>query len=96
LPVFFELFGRKNFLHAPDLPVGEAHLDAVRVKFRVGQQVFDDADGLFAGALVLFEDDRDAQSGANIISVFSVHNLPKIILPHFSGKLREQIPKSGV
>jgi hypothetical protein len=91
-----KLFRLKNFLHATNLSVGEPDLDPVRVKFRVGQQVLDDADGLFAGALILFEDDRDAQSGANIISVFSVHNLPKMILPHFSEKLREQIPKSGV
>ena len=54
------LFVGENFLNATDLSVRQTNLDAVRVKFRVGQQVFDNADGLFAGALVLFEDDRDA------------------------------------
>ncbi len=73
-------FVRQNFLNAPDLSVGEADFYAVRVIARIGQQIFDDADGLFAGALVLFEDDGDAHSGADVLSfaVFHKFNLKTI------------------
>lgn len=56
----------EDFLHAADLTVGEANLDAVRVVWRICEQVFDHAGGLFTGALVLFEDDRDGHSGADV------------------------------
>lgn len=84
-------FVRQDFLNAADLAVGQADFDAVRVKFRIGQQILDDADGLAPRSLILFEDDRDADAGANIISVFSVHISTNIILPHFPGSC----PKSA-
>lgn len=44
---------RQNFLHTPDLPVGETNFDAVRMAARIGQQIFDDADGSPSGSLIL-------------------------------------------
>ena len=42
------------FDYAADLSVGEADLYSMRVSWRIGKQVFNNADGLFARALVLF------------------------------------------
>ncbi len=69
----FPLF--QDFLHATDLTVREANLDAVRMCRRICQQIFDDADGAFSRALVLFEDDCDALSGADAFAALVIHNL---------------------
>jgi hypothetical protein len=51
----------QNLLYAPDLPILEPHLDAVRVSSRRGQDVFYKADRPLAGPLVLFPHDRHTQ-----------------------------------
>jgi hypothetical protein len=60
------LFLCQNSLNTPDLPVRQPYLDPMRVVGRVGQQVFYGADGFAAGSLVLLEDDRDAETRADI------------------------------
>ena len=62
-----------NFLHPADLSVRQANLDPVRMGRRICQQVFDDADGLFAGPLVLFEDDCDLQARVDVFSLSVRH-----------------------
>lgn len=57
-----------NFLNPSHLPVRQPHLYPVRMRRRICQQVFYDADGLLAGPLVLFEDYCDAEAGPDIVS----------------------------
>jgi hypothetical protein len=40
---------------------------------RVGQQVLDGADGFAAGSLVLFENDGDAEAGADVFALTMRH-----------------------
>ena len=60
-------------LDAADLAVGEADLDAVGVGGGVGEDIFDGADGAAAGALVLFENDRDLYAGADVFALAVGH-----------------------
>jgi hypothetical protein len=45
----------------------------VRVVSRIGQQVLNYTNGLFAGALILFENDRDAESSQYILALAVRH-----------------------
>jgi hypothetical protein len=63
----------QDLLHTPDLPVCQTDLDPMRVGGGVGQKVFDGADGLAASPLVLFEDDGDAEAGADIFTLAIRH-----------------------
>ncbi len=61
-----------NRLHPTDLSVCQAHLDAVRVVRGVGEDVFDDATGGLACALVSLEYDIDGETGADIFAGLSI------------------------
>ena len=65
-----------NFLHPPDLTVRQSHLDTVPMIWGIGQQIFHHTDGLFAGSLVLFEDDSDSLTGTNILA-FAMRHIRK-------------------
>lgn len=71
---------RKNFLHASNLALHQPYLYSMRVVRRIGQQIFHNADGLFAGSLVLFQDDGDAEAGVDIFSFAVRHGLVRAIL----------------
>lgn len=46
----------------------------MRVKCRIGENIFYDAEGLFSGSLVLFQNDRDLESGSDIFSFSMRHS----------------------
>lgn len=49
----------ENFLHSSDLSVCEPNLYSVRMIGRIREDVFHYPGGLFAGSLILFQDDGD-------------------------------------
>ncbi len=49
----------ENFLHSSDLSAREPHFYSVRVIGGIGQDIFHNSGGLFAGSLILFQDDSD-------------------------------------
>ena len=71
-------------LYTPDLSIRQAYFNAVRMMRGIGQQVFDRAEGLLARALVLLQDDSDAQTGPDVFAFCAVHGLPAIVFS--SGK----------
>lgn len=72
----------QNLFDAAHRTAGQAHLDAVWVCRRLGEDGLDYALGCFAGALVLFQHNRDALAYFDIGSVGSVH----ICLPGARGE----------
>jgi hypothetical protein len=44
------------------------------VKCGIGENIFYDAEGLFSGSLVLFQNDRDLESGSDIFSFSMRHS----------------------
>lgn len=65
----------ENFLDPADEAVFEAHLDAVGMRWGVGENVKNDALGTPARPLVFLEHDRYPETGPYIASVLSVHAL---------------------
>lgn len=61
----------QNIADAPHLAVGQAHLDAVRVSGRVGQDVLDDARCALARALVRLEDDLNTEAGLDFTAILA-------------------------
>jgi hypothetical protein len=64
----------QDFLHAPDLPVGQANLDSVRVGRRRRQDVLDDAGRRLARPLILLLHNRHPQIGANVGALWHTHS----------------------
>ena len=54
---------RNNFLHPPDNPALQPHLDAMGVSGGLCQNILYDPFGQFAGALVFFLDDLNPDAG---------------------------------
>jgi hypothetical protein len=67
------LFRVNNFYHPANLSVFEPDLDAPGMKWGAGQQIFDDAPGAVATALVFLKNYVYFQARVNIFSVLSVH-----------------------
>lgn len=61
-----------DVVNSADLTIYQADFDAVGMGGGIGQDVFDDALREFAGALILFEDDGDRDTGFNILAIASV------------------------
>jgi hypothetical protein len=55
------------------LPIHQADLDAVRMIWRLGENILDDAFGQFACALILFQDDQHGHAGFDAGAGLSVH-----------------------
>ena len=72
LLILIDLF-RYNLLHAPDLPVREHDLDAVRMKAAVGEDAHHDAVGQFTRALIGFLHDAKRCADRNIGSILAIH-----------------------
>ncbi len=58
----------ENFLHSSDLSVREPHFYSMRMIGRIGQDIFHNAGRLFAGSLILLQNDGDLQPGTDIFS----------------------------
>jgi hypothetical protein len=72
----------QNLFHTANCAAGQAHLDAVWVRRRLGEDGLDHAFGCFAGALVLLQHNRHALAYFDSGSVGSVH----ICLPGARGE----------
>jgi hypothetical protein len=51
-----------DLFHASHLPILQTDFDAMRVMRGFGKDIFDNASGQFAGALILFQDDQDSHA----------------------------------
>jgi len=63
----------QDFFHPPYGPALQPYLDAVRMCRRVGEDVFDNALGEFAGALILLKYDGYALAWFDVAAFLSVH-----------------------
>lgn len=63
----------QNLLHPAHRAAGQAHLDAMRVRRRLGEDGLNHPFGCFAGALVLLQNNRHALANFDVGSVGSVH-----------------------
>ena len=66
--VIYDLFD------TPHLPTFQADLDSMRMMWRFGEDLFDDALGQFASALILLQDDEHGHARFDIGSGLAVHN----------------------
>jgi hypothetical protein len=70
-----QVLALSDLVHSPDLPVFEPDLYSVWVKRRICEQIFYDADSLFAGPLILLQHDRYFHSGPDVFSFTMRHKL---------------------
>jgi hypothetical protein len=67
-------------LHPADLPIRQPNLDAVRVACRFCQDVFDNAPGQLAGALIRFQHDFNIHAGLYVRTVSSIHQIDSLFV----------------
>src|SRR4051794_26200106 len=63
----------QDFLHAPDLAVGQSNLDSVRVARRRRQNILDNAGRALARGLIVLLHNCHPQLGANIGALWHTH-----------------------
>jgi len=69
-----------NLLDPTHLPIVQPDLDAMGVKGRLCQDVFDHAAGQFSGALIFFQYDVNLDAGSDVATIRSFH--PHLTFPH--------------
>ncbi len=76
----------QNFLHAPNLPALQTDLDAMWVRGRLGQNVFNDAFCKLAAALILLHNNANIQARFDVGAFCIIHDF-YFLKVHYLGLL---------